>query len=115
MSVLASFRLMVKRFVLLFVGAALVFGMVQPAAVAVNPRDAVNVEKPLSASELSEKRAQRRAQQSQASKAADTEIEADSLGEVLNDKLNLEEIAEDNVIVDGPKDVTAPDGDRQRK
>lgn len=115
MSMLTSFRRMAKRFVLVVVGAALLFGMLQPVAIAANPRNATDVEKTISADELSEKRAQRRAQQSQASKAADTEIEADSLGEVLSEKLNLEEIAEDNVLVDGPKEVTAPDGDRQRK
>lgn len=115
MSVLTSFRRMAKRVVLLFVGAVLLFGMVQPAAIAANPRNAVNVEKTMSADELDAKRAQRRAQQSQASQAADTEIEADSLGEVLSDKLNLEEIAEDNLLVDGPEAVTAPDEDRQVK
>ena len=110
-----SFRAIAKQFVLFSVCAAMLFGLAQPAAIAVNPRDAINVDEPMSAAELSEKRAERRAQQSQASQAANTEIEADSLGEVFEDKLNLEEIAEDNVLTDGSRQMRTPDRDRQSK
>ncbi|EDX85591.1 hypothetical protein S7335_3292 [Synechococcus sp. PCC 7335] len=55
--------------------------------------------------ELEAMRAQRRAAQSKASMEANDEVQADSLGEVLNEKLNLEEIAEENVAVDNAPEL----------
>ncbi len=54
---------------------------------------------------LEQKRAERRAMNSQAAQAANDEEAADSLSEVLNKKLNLDEITEENVIVDDARDA----------
>lgn len=56
---------------------------------------------------LSELRAERRKEQSEASKAANTEDEASSFKEAIDEKLNLEEIVEDNVLLGNE-----PKGDR---
>ncbi|MDB9529649.1 hypothetical protein PN498_26915 [Oscillatoria sp. CS-180] len=56
----------------------------------------------MSPEEINRQKAQRRQVQSMRSEAADTEKEADSLGEVLSEKLNLREI-KDTLTNDEPE------------
>jgi type IV secretory pathway VirB6-like protein len=94
-----------KKLALYLVGAVLFLGLVQPAVQAA-PADMQTSPNPsMSAESLEQKRADRREIQSRASEAADTEESANSVGEVLKEKLNLNEIVEDNEIVDGMKQV----------
>lgn len=100
----AYFRQAVRRLCIIAVGFVLFFGLMQPAVQAAPEVSSQNAEK-VSSADLEQKKAERRAMQSQASRAADTEEEADSIGEVINDKLNLDEIVEENVIVDEARDA----------
>lgn len=97
--VLVSLRACAKRFVLLSVGLVMLIGLTQPAATAAPliSKESMQVSSP---DELEAMRAQRRAAQSKASSEANDEVQADSLDEVLNEKLNFEEITEENVAAD---------------
>lgn len=92
---------------LVLLGAMLCIGLLQPAAHAAPAltNEATTAEQ--APETLSEKRAERRQIQSQASRAADLETEADSFEDVIKDKLNLDEIVEENVLLDGDAN---PDG-----
>ncbi len=101
-----SLQTAIKRLVLFSIGAVLFLGLMQPMAQAAPSSADVPT---LSTESLEQKRAERRAAQSEASKAANSEEEADSIGEVFADKLNLEEIVEENVIVNDDFDVLDAD------
>ncbi|MGB3292886.1 MAG: hypothetical protein WBB01_07870 [Phormidesmis sp.] len=94
--VFLTLRTVTQRLVVLLVSAALFIGFAQTSVQAAPEADPVPT---ISPEELAQKRAQRREFQSEASKASDQEVKADSLGEVFADKLNLEEIADENEIV----------------
>ncbi len=92
------------RAVSLLIGMALFFGL--QLAVEAAPADMTgNPEKTMTGESVEQLRAGRRAMNSQAARAANDEEKADSLGEVLNEKLNLEEITKENVIVDDARDA----------
>ena len=95
----------VQKLALLLVSAVMFLGLIQPAVQATPIPTSQSTTQEISPDELSQKRANRRAQQSRASQAADTEVKANSLGEVLEDKLNLEEIAEENVLTNDSNGV----------
>lgn len=107
-----SLRKMTRRIAIALVGVFLCIGLAPALAQAAplvgavdtlnaNSTDAVSPDA-LSSERLSEKRAQRRQVQSQASAAANTESE-----ESVTDKLNLEEMVEDNVLIGNePKPTT---------
>ena len=104
------------RAVSLLIGTVLVLGLMQPAAQAAPAGmmdEGVNT---LTEESLSQKRAERRAINSQAAQAAndeETQEKGGSLGEVLNEKLNLDEIVEENVIVDDARDALDLDAPRE--
>ena len=97
-SVIQSLQQIAKKLALLMVSAVMFLGLLQPAVQASPIPTEQSTTQAISPEELAQKRAERRAKQSRASQLADTEVKANSLGEVLEDKLNLEEIAEENVI-----------------
>ncbi len=100
------------------VGVVMFLGLMQPAAQAMPAIPAIimpDTEPTISAESLEQKRAERRELQSKASEAANTEEKADSadsIGETLSEKLNLDEIVEENEIVDGVKEVLDPKASR---
>lgn len=96
--VLLSIQKAAKKLALLLVGTVLFLGLAQPAVQASPIPTSQSTTQEISPDELAQKRAERRAEQSRASQLADTEVKANSLGEVLEEKLNLEEIAEENVL-----------------
>jgi len=99
--VFVSIRSVAKHFVLLSIATVLLLGLLQPAAHAATADVTADPSAQMDSSEsLEGMRARRRAEQSEASKAANTEVKADSLGEVFGEKLNLEEISEKNVTAD---------------
>lgn len=100
-----SLRKMTQHIAIALVGVFLCLGLM-PTPILAAPFEGVantldtektEVESPdaLSPESLSEKRAERRQIQSQASAAANTDSEEESVA----DKLNLEEIVEDNVLL----------------
>ncbi|MGB3297176.1 MAG: hypothetical protein WBA76_02825 [Phormidesmis sp.] len=93
----------------LLLGVAMVLGFMQPAAQAAITESIGNPETTITGDSVDQLRANRRAINSQASRAASDEAEAQektsSLGEVINEKLNLDEIREDNVLVDDARDA----------
>lgn len=96
------------RAVSLLIGIALFLGL--QLAVEAAPADMTgNPEKTMTGESIDQLRAERRAINSQAARAASDEEKgsekADSLGEVINEKLNLNEIVEENVIVDDARDA----------
>ncbi|PSR17653.1 hypothetical protein C8255_11515 [filamentous cyanobacterium CCP3] len=125
----ASLKAIAKRLSVMLVSVIVLFGFSQTAALAnstmpdlganssalialaASSRFAAEAafegeEPEISESRLEEMREQRRQWQSEASAKANTEIESEgSVGEVVKDKLNLEEITEENEIVD---DLTRP-------
>ena len=127
----ASLKAVAKRFSMLLVGVMVLFGFSQPAALANSAMPelgsnssalialaassrfaaeaAFNGEEPkISESRLEEMREQRRQWQSEVSANANTEDDSESsVGEAVKDKLNLEEITQENEIVD---DLTRPYG-----
>ena len=99
-----SLRKTIKQLALVLVSTFVCLGLMQTdlqAAPLKGSNSTLDLEKTeqVSPDSLSEKRAERRQAQSEASKAANTEDKTDSVGEVFADKLNLEEIAEDNVLL----------------
>ncbi len=108
--VLVSIRSIAKHFVLLSIATVLLLGLLQPTAYAATADATVDSSIQMESSgSLEDMRAKRRAEQSQASKAANTDVKANSLGEALNEKLNLEEISEENVIVDDVREAIKGD------
>ncbi|PSN14884.1 hypothetical protein C7293_09625 [filamentous cyanobacterium CCT1] len=127
----ASLKAIAKRLSVMLVSVMVLFGFSQTAALAnstmpelgasssalialaASSRFAAEAafegeEPKISESRLEEMREQRRQWQSEASANANTEIESEgSVGEAVKDKLNLEEITEENEIVD---DLTRPYG-----
>lgn len=97
-SVIHSLQQIAKKLALLVVSAVMFLGLLQPAVQASPIPTEQSTTQEISPEELAQKRAERRAKQSRASQLADTEVKASSLGEVLESKLNLEEIAEENVL-----------------
>lgn len=93
--VFLTLRTVTRRLALMLISAVLILGFAHSVQAAPEA-DPVQT---MSPEELAQKRAERREFQSEASKASIDEEKADSVGEVFADKLNLEEIAEDNVIV----------------
>lgn len=93
----------VKQITICLVGVVMLLGLMQPAAQAMPALIMPDGEPTLSAESLDQKRAERREIQSKASEAANTEEKADSIKETLTEKLNLDEIVEENEIVDGVK------------
>lgn len=109
-----SLRVVAKRLALLLVSTVLFFGLAQTAVYAIagsaapsSIPDPSGVSgdplKPPSPESLEQMRAQRRAFQSEASKAANSEEKASSGSEVLTEKLNLDEITEENEIFKGDR------------
>lgn len=102
-----ALRKLTQRLTLLLFSSVLLLGLMQtsvqaaPANMAADPLVKMTPEK------LEQKRAQRRELQSEASQAADTEEKADSVGEAFGDKLNLEEIAEENPITNNARKAPA--------
>lgn len=97
-----------KRFLTFALSVILLTGLMQqPAAVAASLTTEAEMSATQSADNetLDELRAQRREIQSKASRAANDEDNADSLKEVIDDKLNLDEIVEENVIVEDAREV----------
>jgi hypothetical protein len=93
-------RAFAKQLTLLVVSAVMFFGLMQPALQAAPASTATDPLESSAPENLEQMRAERRAFQSQASQAANSEEKADSVGEVLTKKLNLEEIAEENVLTE---------------
>lgn len=89
-----------KRLMLLIVSTVMFLGLIQPAVQATPSSTAADPLEAPSPENLEKMRAERRAFQSQASQAANSEEEADSVGEVLTKKLNLDEITEENVVAE---------------
>ncbi len=109
--IVASLRSITRQLSLALVGAFVCLSLVQPVAQAASIQNVANTAgttlEGTSSDSLSELRAERRKEQSQASKAANTEDKADSFKEAIDDKLNLDEIVEDNVLLGNE-----PKGDR---
>ena len=104
--VFLTLRTVTRRIVLLLLSAVLVLGFAQTSVQAAPEADP---EPTMTPEELAQKRAERREFQSEASKASINEEKADSIGEVFADKLNLEEIAEENVLTkDNRKGAARP-------
>ena len=89
-SVRLSLQKIAKRLALLAVGTVMFLGLLQPAVQATPIPTEQSTTQDISSDELAQKRAERRAKQSRASQLADTEKS--------QDKLNLGEIAEENVL-----------------
>lgn len=94
-----------KQWAITLIGVVMILLLWQPAlqAATTNPatsEQAFSGYKTTTTQSLEQKRAQRREMQSKASEAADTEKEAGSVKGTLIEKLNLDEIVEENVIVD---------------
>lgn len=104
-SVFLSLQKITKKLALLVAGAVMFLGLMQPAVQASPIPTEQSTTQAISPEELARKRAERRAKQSRASQLADTEVQANSLSEVLENKLNLEEIAEENVITNDSNGV----------
>ena len=96
-SVLLSLQQIAKKLTLLVVSAIMFLGLLQPAVQAAPIPTDQSTTQEISPDELAQKRAERRAEQSRASQLADTESDTD--------KLNLEEIAEENVLTNGGNGV----------
>ncbi len=113
--IVSAVQFAAKRFLTVALGVILFTGLMQhPPAVAAS----LTTESEMAATQasdnetLDELRAQRREIQSKASRAADTEDKADSFKEVIDDKLNLDEIVEENVIVEDARDAIEDIGKR---
>ncbi|WP_141242225.1 hypothetical protein [Leptolyngbya sp. BC1307] len=102
---IGPFRMVAKRLALLIVGAVMFLGLFQTAVYAAPVAEPSSASgdplQPPSPESLERMRAQRREFQSKASRAANDEKKADSGSEVLTEKLNLDEIVEENKIVEG--------------
>lgn len=94
-----SFQRSISRFCILAVSFVLSFSLIQPVIYAAS-NNSPQVSEQISSIDLEQKKAERRAAQSKASRAANDEEKAASIGDVINDKLNLDEIVEENAIVD---------------
>lgn len=101
-----------KQIALCLVGVILFLGLMQPAVQAAQADMPSKANPSMSTEGLDQKRAQRREIQSQASEAANTEEPADSVGEALSEKLNLNEIVEENVIVDEVQQALGSDAEK---
>ena len=92
-----------RRAVVCIAAIALCLGTVQPQAIAApstsTAGDQMAMESPSAEATADQRKAERRAAQSQRSQAADTDTEADTLSEVIEEKLNLDEIVEENVLL----------------
>lgn len=104
-SMLRSIQKAVQKLTLVIAGAVMLLGLMQPALQAAPIPAEQSTTQEISPDELAQKRAERRAKQSRASQLADTEVKANSLTDVLEDKLNLEEIAEENVLTNDSNGV----------
>ena len=110
-------RKFATRAVSLLIGMTLFLGL--QLAVEAAPADTPggNPEKTITGESVDQLRAERRAMNSQAARAAIDEEKgsgkADSLGKVINEKLNLDEIVEENVIVDDARDALDLDAPRE--
>ncbi len=96
-SMIHSLQQIAKKLALLIVSAVMFLGLLQPAVQASPIPEDQSTTQDISPEELAQKRAERRAKQSRASQLADTEAKTD--------KLNLEEIAEENVLTNGGNGV----------
>ncbi len=109
--IVLSLRSITRQLSLVLVGALMCLSLLQPAARAASVQIMANTGgtavESVGSESLSELRAERRKEQSEASKAANTEDEASSFKEAIDEKLNLEEIVEDNVLLGNE-----PKGDR---
>ncbi len=108
-SMAKPFKGIAQRFSLCLAGVALLLGLVQPAVQAASVDMQTDVNPSMSTESIEQKRADRREIQSKASEAANTEESVDSVGEALGEKLNLNEIVEENEIVGGVKQVLDAD------
>lgn len=109
--IVTSLRSLTRQLLLVLVGAFMCLSLLQPTAQAASVQNVADTADTTlggtSSESLSELRAERRQAQSQASKAANTEDKTDSFKEAIDDKLNLDEIVEDNVLLGNE-----PKGDR---
>jgi hypothetical protein len=103
--VLRSLKVIAKRLTVLLVSVAMFLGLTQPAALADSTRAAIRTETgaanvpgitaPVSGQNIEEMKEQRREWQSRASAMHGMkDDESNSLGETLNEKLNLDELSE---------------------
>lgn len=103
--VLLSLQTIAKKLVLVLVGAVMFLGLAQSAVHATPIPASQSTTQEISPEVLAQKRAERRAEQSRASEAANTEAK--------EDKLNLEEIAEENVLTNDGNGV--PESNRRNE
>lgn len=113
LTVQRTVRKFAMRAVSLLLGVVMFLGFMQPAVQAAPTEAMGNPETTITGESVDQLRAKRRAINSQAAQAANDETKADSLGEVLNDKLNLNEIVEENVLVDETRDALDLDAPRE--
>ena len=98
----------VKRLLLAAIVMVMVIGLLQPLALA-RPT-ATDADTPMTQESLAQKKQERREWQQKASASRDAEGDVDSVEEVVDDRLNLDEIVEENQIIEGVQDLL--DGDR---
>ena len=103
--VILSLQQIAKKLVLVLVGAIMFLGLAQSAVQATPIPASQSTTQEISPEELAQRRAERRAEQSKASEAANTEV--------TEDKLNLEEIAEENAFTKGGNGV--PESNQRNK
>lgn len=124
--VLQSLKTIAKRFAVLMVSAVVFLSFTQTAAIASTFRPATDslvlleISEVIPDQELSEKQEQRREWQSKASSTQNVEEDSsNSLGETLNERLNLDEITEtmkDNLNLDkSGKEDAAQNAYQRRK
>ncbi len=99
------FRFSVKRLLLALVGAAMVMGLTQSAALAVSMATDADMTTSAAQESLAQKRQERQAWQSKASASRNVDDNVDSVEEIVDDRLNLDEIIEENQIVEGVKNL----------
>jgi hypothetical protein len=99
--VFRSLKMLAKQLIVMIVSAVMLLGFTQAGALAVSSRNTTEpvavpgITEPVAGQNLDELKEQRREWQSRASSLHDRKNdEPDSLGEALNEKLNLEEITE---------------------
>ena len=97
-----------KRLLLAAVVAVMVLSAVQPLALA-RPT-ATDIDTPMSQEELAQRRQERQEWQRKASASRKVD-EVDSVEDVVDDRLNLDQIVEDNQIIEGVQNLLDPDKD----
>ena len=97
----------VKRLLIVLMAAVMVLGVAQPLALA-RPT-ATDADTPMTQEAFAKKKQERREWQRKASASREVENDVDSVEDVVDDRLNLDQIVEENQIIEGIQELLDDD------